>query len=131
MTNFRMRSKRTPLLLAATLWAWVSVSVAGTSLRSTLDASDMQLIDDARGAYSKCLSDHASRRLDENTDLRSIAGDAMKACSTTLSGLDGSLQDRGLNPGYYYGIIRTIQNRAVSGLLYELMARRASEKTDR
>lgn len=100
---------------------------AETPLKNSFDSADMKLMAEANLAYSSCLQEHALEHVATSPDIRVVAGNAAEACNSTLTELQNTLTERGVNPDFYMGAIVRIKNRAIRRLLPLLMMEKSNQ----
>ncbi len=102
-------------------------ALAETPLRNSFDSAEMKLMTEINLNYVTCLQQYARENVASSPDVRVIAGNAVQTCEPILTDLQASLNENGVNPGFYMNAITRMKNRAIRRLLPLLMMEKSNQ----
>ena len=102
----------------------IAATAAADGLRHTLKQEEYALVNHVNLEYNNCLQKKATA-LPQDQDARVSLQTAVNACQGVLQNLAGEFDKRGIDPGYYQGVLRHLKSNAIRRMLPALMMRQA------
>lgn len=109
---------------AAAVLLLFAATAAAAGLRHTLTQDEYALVNHSNLEYNTCLQQKATAQ-PQDQDARVSLQAAVDACDGVMQKLVSEFDRRGIDPGYYQGVVRHLKSGAIRRMLPALMMRQA------